>query len=43
MRSGTVKQLITNPTRVTCETSTLIDHIYTSMPDKHTKRGISLS
>ena len=35
-----LKQLITNPTRATCESSTLIDHIYTSMPDKHTKSGV---
>ena len=38
-----LEQLITNPTTVTCETSTLIYHIYTSMPDKHTKSGISMS
>jgi len=34
------RQLITCPTRVTRLTSTIIDHIYTTIPEKHSKSGV---
>lgn len=34
------KQLITEPTRVTKNTSTLIDHIYSTMPEYHSYSGV---
>ena len=34
------RQLITKPTRVTLKSSTIIDHIYTTIPDKHVKSGV---
>ena len=35
--------LITKATRTTCHTATLIDHIYTNVPQKITKTGICLA
>ena len=35
-----LKQLITEPTRVTCSTSTCIDHIYTNIPHFHSASGV---
>ena len=35
-----LKQLIQSPTRVTCSTSTLIDHILTSDPSRISKKGV---
>ena len=35
-----MKQLVEEPTRVTPQTSTLIDHIYTTMPLRHTTTGV---
>ena len=34
------RQLITSPTRVTATSSTIIDHIYTTIPEKHVKSGV---
>ena len=35
-----LKQLIQSPTRVTCSTSTLIDHILTSAPSRVSQKGV---
>ena len=35
-----LKQLIQSPTRVTCRTLTLIDHILTSAPSKISQKGL---
>ena len=35
-----LKQLIQSPTRVTCSTSTLIDHILTSAPLRVSQKGV---
>ena len=35
-----LKQLIESPTRMTCSSSSIIDHILASFPDKVTQRGI---
>ena len=35
-----LKQLIESPTRITCSTSSIIDHILASFPDRVTQRGI---
>ena len=35
-----LKQLIQSPTRVTCRTSTLIDHILTSAPSRVSQKGV---
>ena len=35
-----LKQLIQSPTRVTCSTSTLIDHILTSVPSRISRKGV---
>ena len=34
-----LKQLIQSPTRVTCSTSTLTDHILTSAPSRVSQKG----
>ena len=35
-----LKQLIKHPTRITCHTSTLIDHIITNCEEKVTQSGV---
>ena len=35
-----VKQLITSPTRITCNTSSLIDHVLTNAVDKVSQIGV---
>ena len=35
-----IKQLIESPTRITCSSSSIINHILTSFSDKVTQRGI---
>ena len=35
-----LKQLIESPTRITCSSSSIIDHILASFPDRVTQRGI---
>ena len=35
-----LRQLIQSPTRVTCSTSTLIDHILTSAPSRASQKGV---
>ena len=35
-----LKQLIKYPTRITCHTSTLIDHIITNCEEKVTQSGV---
>ena len=35
-----LKQLIKHPTRITCHTSTLIDHIITNREEKVTQSGV---
>ena len=35
-----LKQLIQSPTRITCRTSTLIDHILTSAPSRVSQKGV---
>ena len=35
-----LKQLVKHPTRITCHTSTLIDHIITNCEEKVTQRGV---
>ena len=35
-----IKQLIESPTRITCSSSSIIDHILASFPDRVTQRGI---
>ena len=35
-----LKQLIKHPTRITCHTSTVIDHIITNCEEKVTQRGV---
>ena len=35
-----LKQLIESPTRITCSSSSIIDHILASFPDRITQRGI---
>ena len=35
-----LKQLIKHPTRITCHTSTLIDHIITNCEEKFTQSGV---
>ena len=34
------RQLILEPTRVTLNTSSIIDHIYTTMPNNHVYSGV---
>ena len=36
-----LKQLIKSPTRVTCSTSTLIDHILASFPSRVSQKGVT--
>ena len=36
----TLKQLLRHPTRITCHTSTLIDHIITNCKEKVTQSGV---
>ena len=36
----TLKQLIQSPIRVTCSTSTLINHILTSAPSRVSQKGV---
>ena len=35
-----LEQLIKSPTRVTCSTSSLIDHILTTFPERLSQQGI---
>ena len=35
-----IKQLIESPTRITCSSSSIIDHILASFPDRVTQQGI---
>ena len=35
-----IKQLIESPARITCSSSSIIDHILASFPDRVTQRGI---
>ena len=35
-----LKQFIESPTRITCSSSSIIDHILASFPDRVTQRGI---
>ena len=36
-----IKELIKSPTRVTCSTSTLIDHILASFPSAVSQKGVT--